>query len=398
MTNTGHSNAVTWNSLLVLCLSICFVACSGLAQNTASTSDHTRLRGMAVPQRTITKIQSVIRTNDASLWKSSTKFFDKETFIGVQFLDRTNGWIATYEGSIYHTSDGGLEWERIKTPVPKGAYISSFFFTNISDGWIACGLNSPDVLNVRGNKAWLFQTRDGGHNWSLQYQNEAVQLSRLTFVNPQVGWAVGRQFVDGGNRPFLIKTTEEGANWIDLSRNVPAMENGNALTDVHADSSSDATLLTVNGDLLRTVNGGQRWQQIAALQDEPDQTYMGRLIKSPTGALLAVGGADSLEGFWGVLTRREPDGVFKQYRVNCYITDVLFVSEKTLFVAGHILGTSAFSPEPRQGVILHSSDGGQTWSTVYRGSVPSINAMTLSDNGVAWAVGERGLVLNLHSP
>jgi hypothetical protein len=125
---------------------------------------------------------------------------------------------------------------------------------------------------------------------------------------------------------------------------------------------------------------------------------MGRLLKLPTGVFLAVGGADSLEGFWGVLTRREPDGAFKLYRANCYISDLLSISETNLLASGHTM-ESASEPTTsrRQGVILHSSDGGLNWSIVYRGSTP-INAMTLSQSNVVWAVGERGVVLNLTIP
>jgi photosystem II stability/assembly factor-like uncharacterized protein len=212
-----------------------------------------------------------------------------ESLTNIQFFDQKNGWIATHEGSVYRTTDGGNRWERIKLPVPEDAYISSFFFTNISDGWIACGLNSSDVLEPRGNKVWLFRTKDGGHSWSLHYQNEAVQLLRVRFANQQEGWAVMRGTLQ--TVPFLIRTTDEGAHWVDLSGNLSIRGPGNAVTDVHTDSSSDATLLTWNGDLFHSVNSGQDWQQLAALHNEPEQTYMGRLVKlSSGGALLAAGG------------------------------------------------------------------------------------------------------------
>ena len=102
------------------------------------------------------------------------------------------------------------------------------------------------------------------------------------------------------------------------------------------------------------------------------------------------GGADSLEGLWGVLIRREGDGALTTYRANCYISDILSLSDKTLLVAGHMTSTQS-QLQKRRGVILQSSDGGQQWSTVYRGDVSSINALTLADSNTVWAVVSRGV-------
>lgn len=390
--------------VLSLSIGLSSVACKNPAQSTASNSKERAATSDPFSQQRVPTIESIIRDDDSLLWKSSERLLpNQESLTSIQFFDQKNGWIATHEGSIYRTTDGGNSWQRIKPPIPKEAYISSFFFTNISDGWIACGMKSSDVLEPRGNKVWLFRTKDSGRTWSLQYQNEAVQLLRVRFANEQEGWAVGTQFVMRDTLqtvPFLIRTIDEGAHWINLSGNLSITRPGSGFTDVYADSSSDATLLAWNGDIFRTVNGGQDWQQVAALHNEPEQTYMGRLVKlASSSAMLAAGGADSLEGFWGVLTRREPDGGFKQYRTNCYISDLVAISETTLLIAGHIiLPASRFTTAQRQGVILHSSDGGQTWSTVYRGAVSSINSLAVSDSSTVWAVGERGLVLNLDIP
>lgn len=398
----SQKSTFAWSSIVWLSLSISLssVACKNHASNLkerAATSD-------PFSQQRVRAIESNIRDDESFLWKSSERLLpNQESLTSIQFFDQKNGWIATHEGSVYRTTDGGKEWHRIKPPIPKEAYISSFFFTDVSNGWLACGLNSSDVLEPQGNKVWLYRTKDGGHSWSLHYQNEAVQLLRVKFANQREGWAVGRQFIIRDTLqtvPFVIRTTDEGAHWIDLSGNLSITGRGDAVTDLYADSSSDATLLTWNGDLFRTVNGGQDWQQLAVLHNEPEQTYIGRLVKlSSNGALLAAGGADSLEGFWGALIRREPDGGFKQYRTNCYISDLVAISETTLLIAGHIrVPASRFTTTQRQGVILHSSDGGQTWSTVYRGAVSSINALAISDSSTVWAVGERGLVLKLKIP
>lgn len=400
-----QNSSVASTSIVVLSLSIGLssVTCNYQAQSNASKPKERAATSDPFSQQRVATIESIIHDDDSLLWKSNIRLLpNQESLTSIQFFDQKNGLIATHEGSVYRTTNGGNRWERIKPPIPKGAYISSLFFTNISNGWIAFGLNSSDVLEPRGNKVWLFRTKDGGQSWSLQYQNEAVQLLRVRFANQQEGWAVGTQFVMRDTLqtvPFLIRTTDEGAHWIDLSGNLSITRPGNGFTDVFADGSSDATLLTWNGDLFRTVNGGQDWQQLAALHNEPKQTYMGRLVKLPTGALLAAGGADSLEGFWGVLTRLESNGAFRVYRANCYISDILSISETTLLVAGHIIiPGSGFTTSQRQGVILHSSDGGQTWSTVYRSAAPSINALTLSDSSTVWAVGEGGLVLSLSIP
>jgi photosystem II stability/assembly factor-like uncharacterized protein len=402
MTNTIENSTRILTPMLVFSLSMCFlsVACNKSAKTQTSKSGEGAPSSIPVSQQRVATFERVIRHDDSLLWKSRTKLLpNQESLTSIQFLDQENGWIGTHDGTLYRTSNGGKEWQRIKVPIPKEAYISSLFFINISNGWIACGLKPSDVLESRGNRVWIFRTRDGGQNWSQQYYNEGVQLLRVRFSNQQDGWAVGRQFDNAQTIPFLIKTTDDGAHWVDVSANLPATGSSNVATDIYANGPSDATILTGNGELFRTLDGGQVWQRLAALQNEPEQTYMGRLLKLPTGTFLAVGGSDSLEGLWGVLTQREPDGAFKLYRTNCYISDLLSISETNLLAAGHIIeSASELTTARRQGVILHSSDGGLTWSIVYRGTVPLINAMTLSHSNSVWAVGERGLVLNLTIP
>src|SRR5215470_4635897 len=61
--------------------------------------------------------------------------FEDAALNAVQFVDKDEGWTVGDEGVVWHTIDGGKNWERQPTGVR--ASLRSIHFLNPYTGWIA---------------------------------------------------------------------------------------------------------------------------------------------------------------------------------------------------------------------------------------------------------------------
>jgi photosystem II stability/assembly factor-like uncharacterized protein len=347
--------------------------------------------------------------NSSARWKAvAVNLPQKENLRVVQFLDLKHGWTASDEGSLYKTTDGGLTWARVNIGNTKDAFVSGISFVDPLTGWIALGKTASNILNYRENEVWIMKTGDGGQNWEVQHNEHSVGLSRIVFVNNREGWAVGIKTT--GLRPlhqvhYVLYTNDQGKSWTDVSgelNRIATDERGRVqdeTTDVWAKTPSKATLLSLRGKVFETSNGGRNWQQVTALQDEPLQTCICRLGIADDGNLWVSGGTDGEEGIWGMLARKDSNNSWSRFKTDgVYFSDAAYLQNNQAIACGSAPSGKNLSSrsDHREGVILHSLDGGRNWEYIYRNAkVKTINALSLLDSTHAWAVGDDGLILRL---
>ena len=154
----------------------------------------------------------------------------------------------------------------------------------------------PSVMAPRAASALLLDIAKAGTNWVAVGQrgdillssdgikwtqvaapNDAV-LTRVRFVDPQHGWAVG---YDG----TVLVTDDGGATWR-LSQFDAAW--GKSWYDVLFFDPSNGLLAGANGALKRTDDGGKTWTDVTSdvLQDQPN---LYNLIPLGDGSLLMAG-------------------------------------------------------------------------------------------------------------
>lgn len=110
----------------------------------------------------------------------------------ISFLDNLTGWAAkndfnTNAGNLIRTTDGGNSWIILPLSVLRGR----FHFVNSNTGW---------AENLPGS---LFKSTNGGLNWYAQVDIGLAGIENLQFINAYTGWVVG----DGG---LIVKTTNGG--------------------------------------------------------------------------------------------------------------------------------------------------------------------------------------------
>lgn len=117
------------------------------------------------------------------------------------------------------------------------------FFANADIGYIG----TSALGNIDNH--FIYKSTAGGTNWEKVFSDSSMNIRKMFFPSPQVGYLVG----DSGK---IIKTADGGANWQYL----------NANTNFHLKSLFflNDTVGYVAGDaglILKTVNGGASWMQ-----------------------------------------------------------------------------------------------------------------------------------------
>jgi photosystem II stability/assembly factor-like uncharacterized protein len=181
-------------------------------------------------------------------------------------IDASNGW-AIGNSYVLRTMDGGATWYNVTPPGAAGS-IRSNFFPNINTGWVLISVSPPGPPGPGS----LYRTTDGGLNWvhyDVPFNSGYLQFLDNThgFVMTILGAAMNKQAV------ALYQTSDGGATWVRKYINDPTVSGyGNSLPlGGHKNGMTfrDITTGWVGGDtpadgfvyLYKTTNSGVTWSQ-----------------------------------------------------------------------------------------------------------------------------------------
>ena len=225
--------------------------------------------------------------------------------------------------SLTRSSDGGRSWT-----------VANFGTTQPVQSVIGRGGQAAFALTVRGD---ILLTLDAGANWRQVFRGPGVPL-----------WSVARasstRFFAGGSGGVLLRSEDAGATWRYVSTGI-----NEKLTDIQMWDSERGVATGLSGFVLRTRSGGDHW-----LPSRPGHelggVHLNAVSTLPGGFAAAVGFGPTMirTHDYGVTWQRMPKPPIQGIgRMN----DIVFVNAKLGWIAG---GASAF--------ILHTKDGGSTWS------------------------------------
>jgi len=149
-------------------------------------------------------------------------------------------------GALLKSDDGGATWYRLAPPLT-GEYffgtVAMYFFDD-KQGYLAT------------ENGQILYTADGGRSWETRVDYDSYnQFRTLTFVTKDKGYAT----VDFGD---LWKTTDGGRTWnaVDLS----ALGWGTRVGDIQFTSDTKGFLAT-ESNFYTTTNGGQSWTKVTSV-------------------------------------------------------------------------------------------------------------------------------------
>lgn len=318
-------------------------------------------------------------------------------------------------GRPLFTADGGRTWTAAPEPVvPLSSAGAS--------AWSVAG-------GAASGKAFLRRSTDGGATWHSLWHPAAVAVSRVQFLNPQVGW------ID--TNVGFFKTADGGQHWEPYPPGAPA-----GAQDGPVFISPETAFAWRDRELLRGTDAGRTWQPVAlplpgglsardgggiafagpqhawvSLPNPCRSTYCPDLLFTSSdggstwirlepglpieGAMLAF--ADPRSGAAVGRARyrlfRTRDGgrtwIYDEFPRALTIDSLSYAgAPDQLWLAGTL---SQADPGRSEGVVLHSADGGERWA-VFRATElhPAQIQFTTPDQGwlvANWSEGGAGSLL-----
>ena len=174
-------------------------------------------------------------------------------FRGLSVVSRRVAWLGGYNGVVLRTVDGGRTWINAS---PAGA--SALQFRDIE---AFSATRAVAMAAGSGTDSRLYVTGDGGHTWSLAYQNTNPEafFDCMAFFNPRHGLVLSDP-VDGKFR--ILSTRDGGRDWTVLpNAGMPAALPG------EAGFAASGECLTTRGNDAWFGSGGSTAARVFASRD-----------------------------------------------------------------------------------------------------------------------------------
>lgn len=250
----------------------------------------------------------------------------------VQLISPGHGW-ALIDQRLLWTENGGLNWRDITPIEDQPVGVLSVYFSDSRHGWVVSRAIESENLIV-------YRSEDGGETWesmSLDRSGRGLGSAHLFFLDASTGWLVLKQQTSANfSLGELFRTVDGGENWEQLSLPI-----GEPVHFIDANRGSVAGGVEGNERYI-TNDGGVTWQrQNAPVID--DQAEPALIATLPQGVLKTVL-TDSRNG-WAHLESG-----------NCSGT-------KDAIGAVNQESLDAFECQVHSR-LLQTTDGGQTWRDI----------------------------------
>ena len=283
--------------------------------------------------------------------------------------------------------------------------ISSIDFVDDKRGFIALNKFSTGI-NDTSDLSKIIKTTNGRKSWETVYENRAIMIATVVFVNEDIGWAIGRRLTNESyfdRRYLALQTLDRGETWNDVSEPINQLvlrqfkDVNDELTALHADDVTTATALSLNGRLFRTTDSGKSWNQFTVLPSEPLQTCLCQIGRLESGEIWVSGGANSIEGQWGVIAILGHDGRWTRNRLpNMSFNQIKFVSDSSVFAAGAMFDQTKGKKGRQRAVILFSGDLGKNWQVIYKSQqADEFVSLTISSTERIEAIDSTGRLISI---
>jgi photosystem II stability/assembly factor-like uncharacterized protein len=283
--------------------------------------------------------------------------------VDVSLSDNGTGFLALWSGQILATTDSGQTWvQRYPTPTPSLTDAYSFLTDTAGIGIVDTGSLSSGPGGEPSTATELARTKDGGETWTpIASSEDALRAAAtLQMVTADTVFALR----NSGHHEVL-RSDDGGATWKAL-----AMPRGVEPEQMSWVDDSTGYVLSSDGDLLRTTDGGSQWTKI------PQRPEL--LAVDAASSSDIWGGFRSSGGSWSGIASRSTDGgvTWQDATLPVRLTTDYFTAldSRHVWLSGSVCPSpTSAAPEVRKpgqpcrgvyGAILRTTDGGTTWQVI----------------------------------
>jgi photosystem II stability/assembly factor-like uncharacterized protein/dienelactone hydrolase len=215
------------------------------------------------------------KKDEVELTEKGWKKLDTERYTGKQdditFIGENEGWYVNGYGSIYHTKNGGVTWE--KQLEKKGTFFRCIAFVDSLNGF--AGTVGTDYFPNVTDTIPLYGTTDGGKTWNpVSYSGPyvkglcAMDIVREQYINHgKIDYKIHIYGVGRVGSPANMMVSHDGGlNWTSNSMNkdckmlfdIKMFDKNNGIVC----AASDEDMEKSNALILKTSDGGKTWKKV----------------------------------------------------------------------------------------------------------------------------------------
>lgn len=238
----------------------------------------------------------------------------------ADFPTQTVGYACGLSGLIMKTTDGGLNWTNLPSPLT-----SNYWYTEFIDA---------DTGYVVSSDSKVLKTTDGEQSWNIiTLSATATTIYKIYFITPSTGY-LGTGSATVGR---LLKTTDYGATWLPVT----SFTSTGTVRGIYFTDEMTGFVGNSSYEILKTTDGGATWVP----QDMGTGTIYEIKFSSPlNGAAAGADGTVFLTTDGGTVWTPVSTGY--TYNANIYGMEL---SGSSIFVAGE------------SGIMAVSSNMGTSW-------------------------------------
>ena len=180
-------------------------------------------------------------------------------------------WSDGDQRGIFRTTDGGVTWDhQLAVDQTTGGFELVMDPSNplhlLASTWEF--RRQPWFMNSGGPGSGIWETFDGGENWTRQTEEDGLpagELGRIGLAyatnDPDVAYAL----VEAG-RSALLRSDDGGRSWRTVNSEPGVNERAFYYSRVYVDPTNENRVYRVSGDLAMSEDGGRSFRSIASFQ------------------------------------------------------------------------------------------------------------------------------------
>lgn len=282
-------------------------------------------------------------------WIKPWKSIDRWDLYDVKFINETTGFISGYT-IMLKTINAGVNWDTCYTNTEYSWFLELFFVNN-NTGYMA-------------EDDGVYKTTDCGLTW-YQIENTGRHWT-IFFVNENTGYT-------GGKYGSLMKTSDAGANWTNMTSS-----SGANYMSMYFTSVNTGYAIGEFGEIEKTTNAGFSWFVIG----HADNSWLHKIyfVNDNTGFI--CGGKYS-EGKGIVLktTNAGMNWFLNATKLDGEFLGLSFLNNSTGFATG------------RGGSLIKTTNCGVSWDSIFPGSQQPLNGVYFINGSTGYIVGDNGTIL-----